>query len=136
MVLRVKKEDVELMFEKSREAAPAEACGILVGKKSCGEKKVEEVVFTKNVLSSPTRYKIDPENIFRAFQQADGAGQEVVGIFHSHPIHGPFWSATDEKESKFLVGYSFLILSLKTNGYRSYSKVQEEGVEEEQVIAE
>jgi proteasome lid subunit RPN8/RPN11 len=134
MVLKIKKEDLELMVRNSREAAPAEACGILVGKRSGDEKLVEKVIITKNVLASPTVYEIDAEEIMRAFDWAEKAGLEVVGFFHSHPLHEPFWSMRDEEKSKYWAGHSFLILSLKTSGLKCYNKTREDRVEEEPVI--
>lgn len=138
MVLKVKKSDIDLMFRNSRQNAPSEACGIMIGRKKGDEKVVEKVFVTKNVeKENPSvRYKIDPEDIMLAFKTAEEDGMEVVGIFHSHPHHEPYWSAVDEDESDYLVGFSFLIFSLKTNGYKCYRKVREGVAEEEEVIVE
>jgi proteasome lid subunit RPN8/RPN11 len=134
MVLKIKKDHIEFMFQNSRETAPVEACGILVGKRSCGEKTVERVIPAKNVVASPIAYEIDAEEILRAFEEAERAGQEVIGFFHSHPLHEPFWSAEDEKKSEYWSGYSFLILSLKTGDFKCYLKAREKQVEEEEVV--
>ncbi len=134
MALKVKRRDLELMVKHARDVAPAEACGILVGKSAGEEKTVEKVIFTKNVLGSPVAYEIDAEEILRAFRQAEKDGLEVVGFFHSHPGHEPYWSTEDEARSKYWVGHSFLIISLKDGSQRCYRKVAEDGVEDEEVI--
>jgi proteasome lid subunit RPN8/RPN11 len=134
MVLKIKKEDIELLVKNSRETTPAEACGILVGKRLGEEKTVEKVILTKNVLASSTLYEIDAEEIMQAFDWAEKAGLEVIGFFHSHPLHEPFWSVEDENRSKYWAGHSFLIFSLKTGSFKCYNKTREDRVEEEQLI--
>jgi proteasome lid subunit RPN8/RPN11 len=133
MILRVKKEDAELMVRSSRESYPAEACGILLGKKSGGEKTVGKVILAKNVLGSPTA-RDHAEEIMRAFELAEKEGREVIGFFHSHPLHEPFWSAEDEGKSKYWAGHSFLIFSLASGSFKCYNKTGEDRVEEERVI--
>ncbi len=134
MVLKLKRKDFELMAENSRKSAPVEACGILVGRSAGDERIVENVIFAKNILGLPVAYEMDAEEILRAFRQAEKEGKEVVGFFHSHPTHEPFWSTEDEARSKYWVGHSFLIISLKDNSYRGYRKVVEDGVEDEKVV--
>jgi proteasome lid subunit RPN8/RPN11 len=134
MVLKIKKQDVELIIQNSKESAPAEACGILIGEKVGKEKIVKKVITAKNTLGSSTAYQMDAEEVMRAFKSAEDAGLQVIGFFHSHPFHEPFWSAEDDEKSEYWPGHSFLIFSLKTGNIRCYNKVREDRVEEEQVV--
>ena len=76
------------------------------------------------------------EEILEIFRLAELLELEVLGFYHSHPFHGPFWSATDDERSKYWIGYSFLIFSLPTREVRCYFRVNEEKVEEEPVVIE
>lgn len=66
------------------EKLPEEACGLLAG----NGQKVHEVIPIPNVLHSPVRYRMDPADQLRAFQQIEEGGFDLAGIFHSHPL-GP-----------------------------------------------
>lgn len=63
------------------DAAPCEACGVLVG---IGD-RVETVVAIPNVATRPDRFELDPDALFAALVEAESAGLQVLGTFHSHP---------------------------------------------------
>ena len=48
-----------------------------------------------------TRYVIDPREQLRAFRSIDAAGEELVGIYHSHPVSQPYPSPTDRAEAHY-----------------------------------
>ena len=68
-------------------AYPYEGCGVLVG--TPGE--VTEVRPGRNLRGpedrARDRYVLDPGDILRAERDADLAGLEVVGFWHTHPDH-------------------------------------------------
>jgi proteasome lid subunit RPN8/RPN11 len=133
MVLKIKKKDLDLIFHHSKKCYPLEACGILVGKRFYGEKIVEKVYITKNILMSPHAYQIDPKDQVKIFKEAEKENLEVLGFFHSHPLHEPFWSKADDEQSRYWIGYSYLIVSLKSNSFRCYFR-NRESIEEEEVV--
>jgi proteasome lid subunit RPN8/RPN11 len=61
--------------------APLEACGLLSG----WGQVVAEVIPVTNSARSPSRFRMEPREQIRAFQQIDARGQALLGIFHSHP---------------------------------------------------
>lgn len=71
--------------------APLEACGLLGGR----EGMTEAVLPVRNAESSPTRYRMEPLEQLRAFEQIESAGMEVLAIFHSHPQGPAVPSPTD-----------------------------------------
>jgi len=131
--MKIKREDLNVIIAHAEKEAPSEACGALLGKKKDGEKIVEKVVKTKNVLKSPVEYQISAEELLEVFKLAELLELEVLGFYHSHPFHGPFWSATDDERSKLWVGHLFLIFSLSTREVKCYRRVDEEKIEEEPV---
>ncbi|MEM2546305.1 MAG: M67 family metallopeptidase [Candidatus Bathyarchaeia archaeon] len=133
MVLKILRKHLDEIFKHAEEKHPIEACGILVGEKRGQEKVVRKVYHTRNLLASPSAYQIDPLEQLRVFEEVELAGLDVVGFYHSHPLWDAFWSEADEEGSKHWVGYSYLIVSLKTGKFSSYIR-REEGVETEEVV--
>lgn len=74
-------------------AHPREACGILLGEGA----RIATAREAANVHPAPeTHFEIDPQALIDAHRAARaGAGPQVVGYFHSHPVGEPVPSATD-----------------------------------------
>lgn len=80
-----------LVAEAAR-AAPAECCGLLLGRNG----RIEEARPADNVSPDPLlRFEIDPAALFAAHRAARSGGPELVGYYHSHPSGHPRPSATD-----------------------------------------
>ncbi|MCS7114937.1 MAG: M67 family metallopeptidase [Nitrososphaerota archaeon] len=133
MVLKISRKHLDEIFMHAKENYPIEACGILAGEKSGAEKIVRKVYHTRNLVASPSAYQIDPLEQLKVFEEAELEGLDVVGFYHSHPFWDAFWSEADEMGSKHWVGYSYLIVSLKTGGFCAYVR-KEEDVEVEEVV--
>ena len=56
--------------------------------------------WVKNVLESPTAFKIDPEEMYKAIAEAEREELDLVAIFHAHP-NTPTPSLTDLHYMKF-----------------------------------
>jgi proteasome lid subunit RPN8/RPN11 len=98
------------MFAHVRDEAPREACGLLAGNKG----GVSRVIRCANVHPTPTtRYVIDPREQLKAFRSIDAAGEELVGIYHSHPVSQPYPSPTDRAEAHY-PGAIYVVVSLRT----------------------
>ena len=134
MVLKIKKRDLCNIFLRARKCYPLEACGVLVGKIVGEDKNVEEVYHTKNVLASSSAYQIDPVEELKIFEKAELCGLDVLGFYHSHPFWDSFWSKIDEERGKLWIGYSYLIVSLKTGGINSYVRRKDRAEKEEIII--
>ena len=59
-----------------------------------------------------SRYVIDPVEQIRAFRDMEAKGEELVGIYHSHPISQPYPSPTDQREWHYPDAV-LLVLSLR-----------------------
>jgi proteasome lid subunit RPN8/RPN11 len=92
-----------------RDEAPREACGLLAGKHG----GISRVIRCANVHPTPTtRYLIDPREQLKAFRSIDAAGEDLVGIYHSHPVSQPFPSPTDRAEAHYPEAV-YLLVSLR-----------------------
>ena len=75
----------------SREGKPEEICGVLRGRGL----EAFELIRARNV--APERienYDVDPQTLLRQFEFEE-AGDEMMGIYHSHPVSVAYPSATD-----------------------------------------
>jgi proteasome lid subunit RPN8/RPN11 len=85
---------IEMMLAWVQRWLPEEACGLLAGE--C--RTVRRVIPVENSLHSSTRYSMDAKAQLEAFLAMEQDGQEMVGIFHSHPNGPPDPSPSDIAE--------------------------------------
>ena len=91
----------------AREAAPAECCGLLLGR----ELVVAEAYRTRNGSTDPSRFFVDPKDHIRGRRDARGRALDVVGFYHSHPRTPASPSESDRAEAAY-PDHLFLIVSL------------------------
>jgi len=91
-VLKLTSDIIATLLAEAKRAAPAECCGLLMGRGG----RVEEVRPAANLSAEPlTQFEIDPAALFAAHREARTGGREVIGYYHSHPRGHPVPSATD-----------------------------------------
>lgn len=78
-----------------------EACGLLGGRIEGSAYKTRLVIPATNILHSPTRYRIEPQEQLAAFLTFEAQGLELVGIYHSHPQGLAYPSPTDIAEAYY-----------------------------------
>ena len=133
MVLKIRKSDLDNIFQHVKRCYPLEACGILLGRITGEEKYVEKVCNTRNILASSSEYQVDPAEQLKIFEEAEREGLDILGFYHSHPFWEPFWSEIDDERGKLWIGYSFLIVSLKSGSFNFYVVKKDNIVEKEEV---
>ena len=101
------REHVDEMFAHAREAAPAECCGLVGG----SGKQAQAVYRLRNVARDPlVGYEAAPEEVFAAQRRMRERGQELLGIYHSHPRAGdPVPSETDVRLAYYPSAIYFII---------------------------
>jgi [CysO sulfur-carrier protein]-S-L-cysteine hydrolase len=98
-LLTLKREHMFMMQRHVNSEAPLEACGLLGGK----EGMVVVVLPVKNAAGSRVRFQMDPKAQFRAIEQIESEGLEIIAIFHSHPKGPSVPSPTDIAEASYRV---------------------------------
>jgi proteasome lid subunit RPN8/RPN11 len=101
---------LETIVAHARDAAPAECCGILVGRQD----EIVEAVRCRNLADNPNRFLIDPKDHFDAGRRARASGLDILGFYHSHPRSTPDPSPTDVAEASY-PDHLYLIVSLAAN---------------------
>lgn len=95
------------MIKHARAEAPLEAGGLLAGSDST----VERVYPVRNVDRSETSFLLDPEEQYRVFVEIEALGQELVGIYHSHP-RGPAYPSARDVDMAYYPDAVYVIVSL------------------------
>jgi len=102
---------IEAIQAHGADGYPNEICGFMLGPKGDGE--VTEVKPARNIIveRSRDRYEIDPRDHIRTQREADAAGLDIVGYYHSHPDHPAQPSRFDTERA--WAGYVYLIVSIQ-----------------------
>jgi proteasome lid subunit RPN8/RPN11 len=89
---------------------PHEICGVMIGPR--GDRTVTEVKPARNIIvdRARDRYEIDPRDHIRIQREADAAGLDIVGYYHSHPDHPAQASRFDTERA--WAGYVYLIVAV------------------------
>jgi proteasome lid subunit RPN8/RPN11 len=105
------------MVEHARAVYPNECCGAMLGKVEEGRKVVREALRLENAYEGAqnSRYELRPEDLMRADRAARTRNMDLVGIYHSHPDCGAYFSDTDLKNS--CPWYSFVVLSIRNGEF-------------------
>ncbi len=83
---------IATVLEEAARAAPAEACGLLLGQGGI----IAEARPAANIAADPLRhFEIDPAALFAAHRAERVGGAQLLGYYHSHPNGHPLPSATD-----------------------------------------
>jgi [CysO sulfur-carrier protein]-S-L-cysteine hydrolase len=99
----------EALLAHARAELPNEACGLVSG--SLVEARARSFHPARNVHASSRRYSIHPEDLVRITYAIDGAGEDVLAVFHSHTRSPAVPSATDLRDATHPHAY-YLIASL------------------------
>jgi proteasome lid subunit RPN8/RPN11 len=89
---------LEQMLQQARAMPDVEICGLIAGRRG----RAVRCIAVRNVAAEPeNRFSMDPREQIDAFRQMREQGEELFGIYHSHP-HGPASaSATDIAEAGY-----------------------------------
>ena len=92
----------------AREGKPEEICGILRGRAG----RATQLYRARNLAEDKIdNYDVDPQTLLKQFEFEE-AGDEMVAIYHSHPVSVAYPSATDAWNAHYPETY-YLICSLE-----------------------
>lgn len=99
---------LQRVLEHCMEEKPLEACGILAGFGG----RVSAAYATDNSRQSPISFEIEPSQQEAALERIAERGEELVGIYHSHPTAPAVPSANDIAQAVHYPDAVRLIISL------------------------
>jgi proteasome lid subunit RPN8/RPN11 len=112
-MIRIEAEPWALMVAHARETYPNECCGAMLGTIGEDGKRVQAAMRLDNAFegAQAARYELRPEDLLAADKAARERQMDLIGIYHSHPDCGAYFSQTDLKNS--CPWYSFVVLSIQ-----------------------
>jgi proteasome lid subunit RPN8/RPN11 len=107
--VKIERSAMEAIEAHGAEGYPDEICGLMLGT----DRVVTEVRRARNIIveRSRDRYEIDPLDQIRIQREADAAGLDIVGYYHSHPDHPAQASRFDTERA--WAGYVYVIVSIE-----------------------
>ncbi len=105
--MRVTRSAIEEIIAHARDDDPNECCGLLGG-----DGEISTVYRARNAEASPLRYSVHPTDQLRIMERIEAAGEELVGIYHSHTKSEAFPSQTDINLAELWPDPLYLICSL------------------------
>jgi proteasome lid subunit RPN8/RPN11 len=79
-------EHLAAIVKEAESAFPAECCGLLLGKRTAQGWNIVQVRALRNASARPEKgFEFDAREQLRAYREADAAGLEILGNYHSHP---------------------------------------------------
>jgi proteasome lid subunit RPN8/RPN11 len=80
--LRLTHEQIQAMVDHARNEQAHEACGIIAG----GVGVATRIIPIQNTANNPQHhYQMNAKELLLALKNMDAAGEEMIGIYHSHP---------------------------------------------------
>jgi proteasome lid subunit RPN8/RPN11 len=89
--MRIPRRLADEIVAHARHDLPNECCGMVGGRDGVAT----TVYRAANAEASPLRYSIDAREQFRLMRTIEEAGEELVGIYHSHTKSAAYPSQTD-----------------------------------------
>ena len=108
--MKIQRVAIEAIRTHGAEGYPNEICGIMLGPR--GDGTVTEIKRARNIVveRARDRYEIDPRDQIRIEREADAAGLDIVGYYHSHPDHPAQASRFDTERA--WAGYVYVIVAV------------------------
>ena len=106
--MKISQQLIDEMVAHAREDLPNECCGMIGGR----DGEATSVVRVENAAASPLRYEMDPQGQFDGLKAIEGAGDELLGIYHSHTRSAAYPSQTDVNQAVAWPDQVYVIVSL------------------------
>lgn len=97
--LTIPREVAQELLRHARAEVPNEACGLLSGSLDGGTATAYHPA--RNADASPYVYTVHPEDLVRIVFAIEDAGEDLVGIFHSHTHTPAVPSPTDRRQAHY-----------------------------------
>ena len=116
-MIRVESDPWTSMVAHACHTYPNECCGAMLGSIDGDSKVVRAALPLENAFGGAqrARYELRPEDLLAADKAARDRQMDLIGIYHSHPDCGAYFSQTDLKNS--CPWYSFVVLSVRNGEF-------------------
>jgi proteasome lid subunit RPN8/RPN11 len=130
-VLLLEKRFHDEMVAHALEGYPLEVCGLLSG---TADGVVNAIHRADNLARSSRVYSLDPRAMLRADREAEAAGGQVIGVYHSHTHTDAKPSPTDVAQAPD-PDWHYVLVSLRDDHPSVRSWTIRDGKTEEEEVA-
>ncbi len=104
--MRISRDLIDTIVAHAREDAPNECCGLIGGRDGApiSTRRAE------NLFASPTRFEVG--DLPRLLREIEESGEDLLGMYHSHPRSEAYPSQTDVNLAWGWPGTAWFICSL------------------------
>jgi proteasome lid subunit RPN8/RPN11 len=81
----------EEIVAHARAEAPRECCGVIAGRNG----QPTRLYRLTNLEPGVDRYLVDDEEVYRVYREIEDGGDDLLAIYHSHPVSVAYPSQTD-----------------------------------------
>ena len=92
--MRISQDLIDEIVAHSRDDLPNECCG-LIGGTTGADGEMASIHRARNAAATWLRYEVHPSDQFRIMERIEEAGEDLVGIYHSHTKSEAYPSQTD-----------------------------------------
>ena len=133
VALQISSADLELLHLHAEQNLPFEAVALLFGTIQGHVVDTTRVELMENAAKSRTSFEVDPETEYKLLIDAESRGEDMIGIFHSHPAP-PRPSSSDVRNMK-LNSVVWIIASKMTGSWESRAyTLENENIHEVEII--
>ncbi len=86
---------LKIIYDHAKKTYPGECFGFLLGTFEDGGQTLQIVTGKNLVTERNDRFEMDPQQFIQVTQNAEEAGLEIIGFYHSHPDWPAIPSQTD-----------------------------------------
>jgi desampylase len=105
--VRIERGCVQAIEQRARENLSVECCGLLTGRAAV----ISQIIPARNAAENPANgYEIAPNELIPLLRAIRESGQELLGIYHSHPRSENVPSRTDVEMAAY-PGAAYFIFS-------------------------
>jgi len=123
LALRISSSELDALHSHAEQSLPFEAVALLFGALEGNVINATRIELMENVAKSRTSFEVNPEVEYKLLIDAETRGEDLIGIFHSHPAP-PKPSSSDERNMK-LNPVVWIIASKMTGSWESRAYVME-----------
>ncbi len=115
--LKISRKDMDLIQLELEANKPYEACGVLIGTVNGSMALVEKALPVANAKRTRRSFELDPKEFYNAWSEAEKEGNEIVGVYHTHPVSSAVPSLWDRETMQNVLG---VWLIAGADGMRAY----------------
>lgn len=135
--IEINQKSIDVMHEHALQAFPNECVGFFFGSSEEDHKHVLEAQAIPNSKNGDQRrrFEVSPIDYMKAERYAAENNVELLGIYHSHPLHPAIPSEHDRKQA--VTFFSYIIVSVekdKINKTTSWLLNEQEQFDEEEIV--